>query len=621
MSDRANESSDGRSTPTRRQLMTALAGAGVLGTLVGSSAQQYSGDTSASFGGGPMADEIGELQAKVYYGTKAERPSPGVEGRSFVVWDPGHADHGAVYYDDGQSWNKEDRQFGSVGADEAAIGAASSRAGTSFSGMLPAATRNPTGSARYTLQYDAEAQNPVMHRGQVPTSEFTNANTIDFVADPYFYWGRDGQYHGYAEIAYTESDGTTQEAIGHWTSTDGIYWTYDQPAIDTPDKHKAYPLVWREDATLAWRDSDEVLMTPGNENNNLQVWTGSAASWTQQYDLNLVDGADPTPVLYHPQLHNWGDASWSEPRWIYFADNGGGSGQHLLYSDPGADLLAHSSTSNWTTHDNSPVFGSIGGSGLAGRPIVTPDYIDLPINVGGGDMDFKRVYELTESTFKSRDHTLHKDLFPSTNNPRDWRGGDGSHHIDLQSVGPNQNPLALIDHQAGSSHSNQGGNSNRGDWNVGVVTGGDGFRQERVRAHMSSNQSVSGDNSWTEVSWDASEEDYAQFGSGSFAVPKLSGRYRVEACVGFKTIQSGDLPATMELKLAPDGGSAEPMKIVRCHIDSTSKAGGYISGVFWLDARNGHRVDVEVRQDSGASWTITTDNNRTVYEMTRVGPC
>jgi len=100
------ESDDGRLLTSRRAVIGALASAGVIGATTGAA----SSDTSAAIGGGPVASEISDLEVRTYSGTFDERPDAGVEGRLYEVYDPGGEEHGAVFYDDGSSWDKVDRR-------------------------------------------------------------------------------------------------------------------------------------------------------------------------------------------------------------------------------------------------------------------------------------------------------------------------------------------------------------------------------------------------------------------------------------------------------------------------------------------------------------------------------
>jgi hypothetical protein len=99
------DSSD-RSKFTRREVVATLAATGAFASLgAGQSGGGSGGGTVLGIGGGSMADAIGELRVKTYVGTMAERPSAGVEGRVFKVWDPSDsANHGAIFYDDGTAW-------------------------------------------------------------------------------------------------------------------------------------------------------------------------------------------------------------------------------------------------------------------------------------------------------------------------------------------------------------------------------------------------------------------------------------------------------------------------------------------------------------------------------------
>lgn len=106
-----DESNDEQFLTTRRKVVGALAAAGVLGA---SASAQSGGQTNLSAGGGSMADAYQEYRIKAYVGTKSERPSAGVEGRVWEVHDPGGTDHGAVYYDDGGSWQLVSRMVESI---------------------------------------------------------------------------------------------------------------------------------------------------------------------------------------------------------------------------------------------------------------------------------------------------------------------------------------------------------------------------------------------------------------------------------------------------------------------------------------------------------------------------
>lgn len=101
---------------TRRKVMAAaaaVAGSAALGSAA------TSDTTNASVGGGPMADQQAEHLIKQYKGTFAERPDPGVAGRIWEVDDPSDDQHhGAIYIDDGSSWELADRQYKSIKTDQ-----------------------------------------------------------------------------------------------------------------------------------------------------------------------------------------------------------------------------------------------------------------------------------------------------------------------------------------------------------------------------------------------------------------------------------------------------------------------------------------------------------------------
>ena len=116
--DTTDDETDSTLRPTRRQTLGALAAAGVLGaTAVG----QEEGDL-LNAGGGPMSDAQDEFRVQRYRGTFDERPEPGVARRVWEVDDPGHENHGAIYVDDGESWELVDRKVGSLHADQVGIG-------------------------------------------------------------------------------------------------------------------------------------------------------------------------------------------------------------------------------------------------------------------------------------------------------------------------------------------------------------------------------------------------------------------------------------------------------------------------------------------------------------------
>lgn len=105
--------------PTRRQIIGTLAGTGVLASLASSQGGGGSGSTVLGIGGGDMADAAQELRIKYYKDTMANRPSAGVEGRVYEVWDPSDtANHGKVFHDTGQAWELVERQVGKLTTDD-----------------------------------------------------------------------------------------------------------------------------------------------------------------------------------------------------------------------------------------------------------------------------------------------------------------------------------------------------------------------------------------------------------------------------------------------------------------------------------------------------------------------
>lgn len=113
-----SEESGRRLGMSRREVIGALVSAGILGASAsaGSGGGGSASKTSLGIGGGNMASNVSQYEVKHHKGTKAERPSPGVKDRVWEVYDPGGPDHGAVYHDDGSSWNLIDRKVGSLTA-------------------------------------------------------------------------------------------------------------------------------------------------------------------------------------------------------------------------------------------------------------------------------------------------------------------------------------------------------------------------------------------------------------------------------------------------------------------------------------------------------------------------
>ena len=113
--DTTDDGADSRLPLTRRQTLGALAAAGVLGA---SAVGQEEDSELLNAGGGPMSDAQDQFRVQRYRGTFDERPDAGIARRVWEVDDPGHENHGAIYVDDGESWELVDRKVGSLHAEE-----------------------------------------------------------------------------------------------------------------------------------------------------------------------------------------------------------------------------------------------------------------------------------------------------------------------------------------------------------------------------------------------------------------------------------------------------------------------------------------------------------------------
>jgi len=96
-----SDNTDSRGTWNRRQVITALGAAGVLGASSTATA------SDVSVGGGSMSDPISHLNLEWYEGPEDELPSPGVEGRYYRVTSGGALwNTGDVLEDTGDQWVK-----------------------------------------------------------------------------------------------------------------------------------------------------------------------------------------------------------------------------------------------------------------------------------------------------------------------------------------------------------------------------------------------------------------------------------------------------------------------------------------------------------------------------------
>lgn len=118
--DTETDTQTGSRQLTRRAFL-AVSGLATGGALAGAASQSTDDSNNFELGGGSVADPMQELRARIYTGTLAERDSAGVKGRFYVVNDPGSADDGDVYYDNGSSWVSEDWGSGSSSSGDAVL--------------------------------------------------------------------------------------------------------------------------------------------------------------------------------------------------------------------------------------------------------------------------------------------------------------------------------------------------------------------------------------------------------------------------------------------------------------------------------------------------------------------
>jgi len=462
-----------------------------------------------------------------------------------------------------------------------------------------------TGIGRVTLR-PAGVDNPVINISQPSIGD---ASTIDFVADPF--WVHDGsQYIAYAEVAYTDTNTTTQEKIGRWTSPAGESFSWDGLAIDEGDTHLAYPDAWVQDGTTDIRPDKG-----SSGNTDVTVYTASSPTGTFSAsetitELSGSDRRDPTAIYHDPTVHNWGDEQY---RWYIIADEPTAQEIQLWYSDAGeGDITGRA----WTEHPSSPIGDRTNYNGPGGRPVRYPNAVDIMYQSAesGEGVDVGRVDTLTPSAFSQSEYGYVQPILGRARNSRDWRES-ASHHVDLQGSGPVSKPLALADYEAGADSPFATGN--RLEYNIGLFEVGDRPRVTHAYIDNSGSDQSIGTSGFVTIAYDGIEYDYGghyDFSNNQWVAPE-SGYYKFDA---YALLDARTITGTrIEWQIYNKDDSDAPNFRRSWDLNDAFQSVG-VSGPMYCNA--GDRIIVRANNFASSAIPATSGNGVSIFTVQKLNP-
>jgi hypothetical protein len=438
----------------------------------------------------------------------------------------------------------------------------------------PASPRPPQGGdTPFHLRPHKSAQNPVLTEGDFTVSDGTNVVTV---ADPfvvkadgeYIYFYEGSNKNGVQELYWGKSQ--TGPTINHQGLVD---------PFDTTTGGWSYPLTF-------WYD-DTWYMIPNGEDNgsgSIQVYTATDSefpgTWSKELELtfNAENVSDTTVFEY--------DGVW----YCYYQ---GGNGNIQLYYTEGV----FPAQGNWTEHPNSPIIGSSANLRPGGRPFVSRDYVDLPMqlvgSVYGRQVEVHRLTNLSPSTSTLTEIPSSPVITGagSDTNPSKWDWK--SHHVDYVTDGWNNIDLAIMD----------GGQGDNSDWSVGFYEGSSG-PFSHFTARPGADVSVAANTSGVLLPLGEKYIDYGRNGDISndqYIVP-ADGPYDVSAHLGLENAVEGRF--TVDIV----SGSRGRISRRNCSVgggDGFSSA-VHPSTTLWLNS--GETIHVEMWNATSSSMTVASNS-------------
>jgi hypothetical protein len=514
---------------------------------------------------------------------ESELDSPGVVGRRVEITAGGtNWSAGDQLVDTGSSWELVSPGYGSAKADDSVIKRSDRQ---DFSDFWPHPVRGEERSGPLNIQPHPAASNPV-----ITGSDVTDKSNVISTADPFLAVEEGGDLHLFCEAIHDDDgDGNDEYSIVHFTSSDGVAWTYDQAVIDNGETTIAYPYVFKFEGT--W------YMTPNLASSEDRVDLYKADNFPSSWSVveTLASGdryGDPTLVYHDPDIHNWGPSS---EKWFMFYQNGAGN-----LSIASSDSLVGGT---WTT-DHA---GDIGGQPPSGRPIVTPEYVDLfTRTTDQTKLNYYRYTTLAPSA-TTRAETANSPIAQIHRGKDSW-ASQKLHHIDpLMATVAGPDVVALDGQQFGQN----------GDWIVAIYTTGQ--RSQAAARYLfdtTGTQSIS-DQTFTTLAFDAPATDdighdvgeNIEVGNDRYVVPK-SGFYRVHLTVNWTSVTGSPFRTITEIHLNGsrwDGAQSNDQFNQDNGMSTTTELEGWLSG--------GDEIDFVVWQNSGV--TIDVDQNSSYFIVER----
>jgi len=195
-----------------------------------------------------------------------------------------------------------------------------------------------TATDPYPIRPDTGANNPVLTESDVNDTLSNFGNGEKFVADPSLFLADNGTWHMFFE--YSEVN-TTNNAIGHATSNDGLSWTYDQIIVNQ-DPSEGFPVVWSDNSRGEYYmsksgDSDG----DGKPENQLLKATNFPTEWSQVTELGDTGGRHGDAAILKADDGNY---------YMWVADFSNGHTE-LWYNTGNVENNA-----DWLEHSASPVY-------------------------------------------------------------------------------------------------------------------------------------------------------------------------------------------------------------------------------------------------------------------------
>lgn len=297
--------------------------------------------------------------------------------------------------------------------------------------QIPRQDRAAAAVPPYPPRPDPAADNPVLTADDV-----TDADAA-FVADPFIFVTRDGDWHMFFEVL------AEYGVVGHATSDDGVAWEYDRIVLDL-ESHTSFPYVFE------YEGHRYLLCQRDGASTEVRLYRASAFPTEWELVTTLFDAETfgnrigDNPVFCR-------DGRW----WMF------GYGYDGRLDAYYADEL----TGTWRPHGGNPVVSDrIEASRPAGRPVVREDdvvvFFQNVEDLYGEKVRAYRVTELTPDSYADEECDESPVLDGTAADQEDADEAWNSlrmHHYDPWYLGEGEGWRAAVD-----------GTPADGEWSIGI---------------------------------------------------------------------------------------------------------------------------------------------------------